>query len=253
MIGQFAGEIVVLLHQQNRDIAAPGKCLDDALDVLDDRRLYAFSGFIQNQYFGLHHQRPANGELLLLAAGQVAATARLHGCEHRKHLIDLRGNSAGAAIGFAGKPHHQILFDREAGKYFTPLRHVTHAQAHPRERRQTGNVPAIEQYLAAGNRQHTHQTLEQSGFADAVASEQGRDATDGNFEADVAQRVAAAVVLIDIFDFQHALAAQINLDHALVVLDLVHGAFREHTAFVQDSYDLRNRFDKHHIVLHHHQ
>ena len=46
---------------------------DHVADLVDDVRLDAFGRFVQNQQLRLEHERPADRELLLLAAGQIAA------------------------------------------------------------------------------------------------------------------------------------------------------------------------------------
>lgn len=50
-------------------------------------RLNALPRLIQYQQPGLEHQCPADGQLLLLATGQVAASAVFHFFQHRRQLI----------------------------------------------------------------------------------------------------------------------------------------------------------------------
>jgi hypothetical protein len=51
---------------------------DHALDVLDDRRLDALGRLVEDQQARTACQRAADGELLLLAAGEVAAAPAQH-------------------------------------------------------------------------------------------------------------------------------------------------------------------------------
>ena len=54
---------------------ARGETANDALDVLDDRRLDAFGRLVEDQQPRPRHQRARDCQLLLLAAGEVAAAA----------------------------------------------------------------------------------------------------------------------------------------------------------------------------------
>ena len=56
--------------------ACVAQIADGAADILDDRRLDAFGRLVEHQQLRPHDQRAADGELLLLAAGEVAAAPR---------------------------------------------------------------------------------------------------------------------------------------------------------------------------------
>jgi len=73
LVGERAREVVVLLDQQDRHVAAGGERPDRPLDVLDDRGLDAFGRLIEHQNFGSGDQRTPDGELLLLASREVTA------------------------------------------------------------------------------------------------------------------------------------------------------------------------------------
>ncbi len=66
---------------------------DDVADLAHDVRLDTFGGLVEDQHLGIDDQRAADGQLLLLAAGQVAAAATGHALEHGKELEDLSGMS----------------------------------------------------------------------------------------------------------------------------------------------------------------
>src|SRR5574343_786018 len=78
LVGQVGGEVVVLLDQHDGHVAAVGQHADDAADVLDDAGLDALGGLVQDQQLGARGQRPGDGQLLLLTAGEVAAAAVQH-------------------------------------------------------------------------------------------------------------------------------------------------------------------------------
>ena len=65
-------------------------------------------------------------------------------------------------------------------------------------RRQAGELVAFEADAAARHRHQAHQAFEQRRLADSVAAEQRRTRAMRQLEAHVAQRLAAAVVLVEI-------------------------------------------------------
>ncbi len=82
--------------------------------------------------FGLHHQRPRDGELLLLAAGQIAAAAPEHLLEHREHLEHVvRECRTGPPALLLASPISRFSSHRETRKDLAPLRHVADAELHP--------------------------------------------------------------------------------------------------------------------------
>jgi hypothetical protein len=89
LVGQFGGKVVVLLHQHDGHGLAVGQHADDAADVLDDAGLDAFGGLVQHQQLGAGGQRAGDGQLLLLPARQVAATAVQDLLEHGEQLEQL--------------------------------------------------------------------------------------------------------------------------------------------------------------------
>jgi hypothetical protein len=93
LVGQFGGEVVVLLHQHDGHAVAVavGQHADHAADVLDDAGLDAFGGLVQHQQRGPAASARRDGQLLLLAAGQVAAAAVHHLLEHGEQLEQLAG------------------------------------------------------------------------------------------------------------------------------------------------------------------
>ncbi len=58
-------------------------------EVLDDRRLDAFGRLVEQQHLGVAGQRARDGELLLLAAGQVAAAPFVEFPQDREQAVDL--------------------------------------------------------------------------------------------------------------------------------------------------------------------
>ena len=71
-VGDLADMLPVFVNNHAADTGVPHQPAD-APDVPGDQRRQAFSGFVQNQDIRIGHQRPANGEHLLLAAAQLLA------------------------------------------------------------------------------------------------------------------------------------------------------------------------------------
>src|SRR4051812_5193396 len=112
LVGERLREVVVLLDQQDRHLARRGQRADGALDVLDDRRLDAFRGLVEDEERGRHGERAADRELLLLPAGKIAAAPAHHLAQHREHLEDSRGDLGPS--GPRGESHLQVLLDAQA-------------------------------------------------------------------------------------------------------------------------------------------
>ena len=77
----------VLLHQQHRR-ALPVDLGDDLADLADDAGREAERRLVEQEQLRAGHQRTADGQHLLLAAGQQAAALRTALLEHREHLVD---------------------------------------------------------------------------------------------------------------------------------------------------------------------
>src|SRR6267143_6217065 len=194
LVGKRAREVVVLLDQEDRHVARCGERADCALDVLDDRGLDAFGRLIEDQQARREGERPADRQLLLLPAGEVAATPREHRLEHREHVEDLCWN--------AFCSHQQVFLDAEARKDLAPLRHIAKAGARALIGSRAGEVLVLKKNFSAPRGKQAQQRFEQRSLADAVAAQQGGDPPGRHLEAHVAQDVAAAVVLIEFLNDQ---------------------------------------------------
>src|SRR4029079_17181788 len=78
LVRERAREVVVLLDEEDRELAGFRERADRALDVLDDRRLDAFGGLVEDEELRAHGERSPDGELLLLASGEIAAATTQH-------------------------------------------------------------------------------------------------------------------------------------------------------------------------------
>src|SRR6202045_2378863 len=142
MVAEFAGKVEILLDKDDGDLAERAQIGDGAADILDDRRLDAFGRLVEQEEPRPHHQCAANGELLLLAAREVAAAPAQHRFEHReqrKHVV----RHAALLARQRRKSGAQIFLDREQGKDFAALRHIGDAAPRPLRRFQRGDVAAL--------------------------------------------------------------------------------------------------------------
>src|SRR6202795_1841051 len=112
MVAEFAGKVEILLDQHDGDLAERAQIGDGAADILDDRRLDAFGRLVEQEEPRPHHQGAADGELLLLAARQVAAAPPQHGLQHREQRKYVVGHAALVAWQWR-KTGAQIFLDRE--------------------------------------------------------------------------------------------------------------------------------------------
>ncbi len=124
-----------------------------------------------------------------------------HVAQHRKHLEDARRNRR--ALRLRREAESQVLFDGEPRKDLASLRDVPEAEARALVRRESRHVGAVEADRAGARRQQSREALEQRRLAHAVAAEDRRDSAGRRLERDVAQRVAAAVILVEAGNRQH--------------------------------------------------
>ena len=107
--------------------------------VLHHQRREPFRRLVEQQQLGIAHQGAADGQHLLLAAGEVAALpvgqlAQLR--EQREHRVDRpAARPAGGA-----RRHVEVLPHRELGEDAPVLRHEADAGARDAERRPAGDV-----------------------------------------------------------------------------------------------------------------
>src|SRR5262249_50005692 len=123
MVPQLAREVEILLDQHHGDLAEIAQIGDSAADVLDDRGLNTLSRLIEQKQARPHDERPADRELLLLAAGQIAAAPPQHVVEHWKQREHVVGDRAILALE-RRKAGLEVLLDGEERKDFTSLGHV---------------------------------------------------------------------------------------------------------------------------------
>jgi hypothetical protein len=104
---------------------------DDREDLGHDARRQAHARLVQQQQAGPRHQRAADGEHLLLAAGERSGRLPALRLEDREQRED-----AGQPFGdLARGPHErakaQVVLDRHRPEYLAPFRNLHDAHLHP--------------------------------------------------------------------------------------------------------------------------
>ncbi len=116
--------------------------VDHREDRLGDGGGQSQRSFIDEEEAGARHERPADGQHLLLPAregpGQLAA-ARGELGEDPQYPLPALGDAAGVVPVHPG-PEPQVVVDRQAGEHLTPLRHEGDAEGDPLGRGEIGDV-----------------------------------------------------------------------------------------------------------------
>src|SRR4051794_28712289 len=202
IVAELERKVEILLDQHGRDLAEVAQICDGATDVLDDRGLDALGGLVEQQRARPHHQRTADGELLLLAARKVAATPAEHAVEHGKQREHVVRNGAVFALE-RREPGLEIFLDREQRKDLAALRHISDAAARAVGGLERSDILAVKADAATADRLLARERIEQAGLADAVAAEHAGHLAGLGDERDRAQRLCGAVMQIDGLGFKH--------------------------------------------------
>lgn len=116
----------LLLNQQHRQPVFFDEAANNLPNLRHNIRLNPLPRLIQNQQTGLNHQRPANGQLLLLPTGKVAASTASHFLQHRKQLISPLGDFLAATLGYRPKRTALDLMPQPDTPQQPPAHHQPH-------------------------------------------------------------------------------------------------------------------------------
>ena len=180
-------------------------------DLGDDLGGKSEGGLVEQQQPRRGHQRPPDGEHLLLAPGQQAGALVTAVVQDREQLVNpCPGPRLGDAILAAESADAEVLVHRQPGEHLPTLGDLHHARADDGRRRTAVQPlaaeldrarvdPAAHATQAAGHRP------EQGRLAGAVATEHGDDAGFWNLDRDVPDRAyRAAVADLETPHRQHA-------------------------------------------------
>src|SRR5438552_10605404 len=194
-------ELEVLLDQQDRPVPLPLDPPQHVGDLVDDGGLDALGRLVEQEERRVGEQRPRDGELLLLAAGEVPAALAEHLAEPRKEREDVVQPRRRRAL--LPGAEHEVLVDGQRGEDVASLRDVADAEPGALVGRPTGNVPAAELDRSRARRQEAHDRLEKRRLPDAVAPHDAHHLAVADRQSDVRQDPALAVVDVDPVDGEH--------------------------------------------------
>ena len=156
----------VLLDHDDRDAGLVDLPAADEHLVLERRR-QAGRRLVEQQHRRAHHQGPAHGHHLALAArqraGPLLAPLAQEG-EEVAHLLEALREVARALVA----AHLEVLLDGEPGEHVVVLRHVADAEPDEPVGLGRGDVGAPQGDRPAAHRHEAEERLEQRGLAGAV-------------------------------------------------------------------------------------
>ena len=142
----------VLFDQQDRQRLLLDNTPQRACDLLHDRRLNAFGGFVQQQEFRFADEGTHDRELLLLSARHRAGALPPPFAQDGEGLVCPVRNFVRQFL-LADHPHEQVLFGREVAEDLAALGHVADAEIGDLVRWPPQNLLAIERNRSLGRRE----------------------------------------------------------------------------------------------------
>ena len=204
----------VLVDHQDR-LALALQPVEARPDLVADQRRQPLGRLVEDQQLGVGHQRPADRQHLLLAAGELVAHVALALGQARKEAEGALERPGIAARGAVGGRRQKVLAHREVGEDLAALGHQAEAEAGDAEGGQVIDPVALELDDAAARRQQAHDGIHGRRLAHAVAAHQGHHLAGIDGELHAEQRLARAVEGRQLADPQHHadLLAEIGLAH----------------------------------------
>jgi len=193
---EFQRVIGVLLDDQHGEAVLAIECADGVKDLPCDERREAERGLVQHQETGAAHQRAADGQHLLLAAGQRAAALRDTFLEAGKQREDTFETGIALGVGALGggvRAHAQVFSHGHARENAPSFGRLRDTQPGDVMGRLKGDVAAVERDgsgARAGPAEHRHH---ECGLARAVGSDQRHDLARVDIEIDALERFDIAI------------------------------------------------------------
>jgi hypothetical protein len=152
----------------------------DLDEDIDDRGCQPFGGFVHHDQGRVQQECPADGEHLLLPAGQVRSTVVATLGEPREQLVDRVGRPSPAPS--SPGQHGEVLVDGERWKEPSSLGDIGDPGDGDLLGSEPVDPPASQPDLAARRREEADQRVAQRGLAHPVAPDDG-DRLDPHAEA----------------------------------------------------------------------
>src|SRR6266480_3709551 len=172
VVGDAERYLGVLLDEDQRKGVFSDQSIEHFKERLNDERGESFERLVHQQQRGIAHQRAADGEHLLLAAGDLVALVGAPPREAREEVVYTIERPAAGTSGDA-----EIFLDAERREDLALLRHEADAQARALVDRQARNRFLGKENFPRGVSGMAHDGGEQGGLADAVAPQYSQRAS----------------------------------------------------------------------------
>src|SRR5262245_32721272 len=202
VVGKVERELDILLDEQDR-LALGLELRDGAPDLSHKLRRQPLRRLVHQEHARIAHQRAADRQHLLFAAGERAGELRvtlLQAGEELEHAID---GPAGCAAAFRSPRRDAEVFAyTEAAEHAPALWHQPDAFARDHIRRQPTDLLAVKTDRASPRPEKAHDRVHAGGLARTVAAEQAEQPPRLQREGHAVQHVAVAVKGVDADDFE---------------------------------------------------
>jgi hypothetical protein len=163
---------VLLDHQDGRLLLA--QALEQLEDLVYDDRGEPQRGLVEQEQLRPRHERPPDGEHLLLAAGERPGGLAGALGEDGKQLVDpLRRRRHLGAVAERGAAQAEIVRHRQPREDPAALRHEREPAPDDPLGRQPRELLTVEAHTSGGSRHEAPHGPEQAGLAGPICAEQG--------------------------------------------------------------------------------
>ena len=185
-------------------IPLPVNLLNDPEDLLHQKRRKTHGRFVHQDHLRLCHERPTNGQHLLLAAGECACQLPPPLRKARKALVNRRERIGHAGLVCVGA-HFQILGHAHLRENMPAFRHVRQLQGDNFAGRGVKQVVTVKNDASGGRLLKPRDGAERRRLARAVRTDQRDNLAVSNLQGNAAQRLHRAVIYTQILHLKHAL------------------------------------------------
>ena len=203
----FEGEVGVLLDEENGDAVG----FINLHDLLENRADEAWGDaegrLVEHEELRVAHERAADGEHLLFAAGECAGglfDALLQAGENAEDVIAVFCDEGGVVLEVGA--HREIFVDGEVGENHATLGDVAEAAGDDFVRGEGGDIFAEEGDGAALGAEEAGDGAERGGFPGPVATDERDDGALLDLEGDAAEGADGTVGNGEVGDGEHRLS-----------------------------------------------
>ncbi len=169
----------------------------DAPDLVADDGCEPLRGFIEDEEARVRQQGTADGQHLLLAAGQLVAAVLDALGKARKDLDHTIEGPAACVVRAVAGGDLQVFLHAQRREDAAPLRHVGDAALGNGARARAGDVAAVEQDSPGPGPHEAHERADERRLAHAVAAHQTDRFAGQDAEGEPAQDMALAVERVE--------------------------------------------------------